>query len=293
MVYLAFAACCLIWGSTFLFISIGNDTVPPMWAATIRLVIAAPLLALIAFLVRAPFPRGRALRAAVLFGVFNFGINLALLYWGEQTVPSGIAAVFYATVPLSTGLIAAAMAVERLDLRKMLLAAVALGGVAVIFAGELSLAVPLAGLLAIFGAATAAALSTVILKQEPQSPLPANAVGSAVGAVICLAGSVLTGESRAIPEGAAAWIPILYLVVAGSLGAYVIYTWLVHHWAVTNAALVGVVVPVIAVLLGTVFRAERSAGATYAGAAIVLLAVLAALRLSARRSSVRDEATAA
>lgn len=283
MVYLVFVLCCLIWGSTFLFISVGNETVDPLWAATLRLVIAAPLLALMALITRAPFPKGRALRAAVLFGIFNFGINLSLLYWGELTVPSGIAAVFYATVPLSTGLFAAAFGVEALDPRKMLFAGLAVMGVAIIFAGELSFAVPFAGLLAILIAATAAGLSSVFLKQVPQAAIPANAVGSVVGAAICFAGSVLLGEHRTIPTTADAWIPILYLVVAGSLGAYVLFTWLVHHWAVTNATLVGVVVPVIAVALGIVFRSEQAAPATYLGAAVVLVSVFMAIRLTGAR----------
>src|SRR5437660_12899419 len=136
MPYLVFVGCCLIWGSTFLAIRIGNEAVPPIWAATIRLVLAAPLLTLLVLATRQRFPRGRDLRGALLFGVFNFGVNLSLLYWGERVVPSGIAAVLYATVPLSTALMAAALGVERLAPRKLGAAAFAIHGVAVIFAGE-------------------------------------------------------------------------------------------------------------------------------------------------------------
>src|SRR5688500_12685086 len=114
MVYVAFALCCLIWGSTFLAIRIGNETVAPVWAAAIRLALAMPALALLAFATRARWPRGAALQGAILFGLFNYGVNLALLYWGEQTVPSGIAAVFYATVSLSTALLAQLLCVYRM-----------------------------------------------------------------------------------------------------------------------------------------------------------------------------------
>jgi drug/metabolite transporter (DMT)-like permease len=95
MAYLVFIGCCLIWGSTFLAIRIGNEAVPPVWAATIRLALAAPLLAGLVLATRQRFPRGPALRGALLFGLFNFGVNLSLLYWGERVVPSGIAAVLY------------------------------------------------------------------------------------------------------------------------------------------------------------------------------------------------------
>ena len=279
MVYLAFALCCLIWGSTFLAIRIGNEAVAPIWAATLRLALATPALALLAWATRAHWPRGAALRGALLFGFFNYGVNLALLYWGEQTVPSGIAAVFYATVPLSTALLAPLFGIERLSPRKLAAATVAFVGVGVIFAGELSLDVPFAGLLAILGAATSAALSSVMLKRAPrQDTLPANAIAAAVGLPVCLIASVAIGESRVLPVTAAGWVPILYLVVAGSLGAYLLYTWLIKSWSVTNASYIGVVVPVVAVILGAIVKQERPAALTFVGAAIVIAAVVYALR---------------
>ena len=279
MPYLVFVGCCLIWGSTFLAIRIGNEAVPPVWAATIRLVLAAPLLTMLVLATRQRFPRGAALRGALLFGVFNFGVNLSLLYWGERVVPSGIAAVLYATVPLSTALIAAAMRVERLVARKVAAAIVAIVGVAIIFAGELRLDVPLEGLIAVFLAATAASLSSVFLKRTPQpSAFAANAVGAAAGAVVCVATSLMIGEDHALPNTLAGWWPIVYLTLAGSLGAYVLFTWLVQHWPVTNASMVGVVVPVLAVILGAVAKQEQRSPESYLGAAVVLIAVVVALQ---------------
>ena len=277
--YAAFAGCVLIWGSTFLAIRFGNEATPPVWAATIRLVLASALLFLIARIFRMPLPRGAALQGAALFGFFNFGVNFALLYSGEKTVPSGIAAVLFATVPLSTALLAAGFRVERLAARKLIAAVVAIAGVAVIFAGELGIAVPFAGLLTVFGGATAAAMSGVMLKRAPrQAAIPANAIGAAVGAVVCLGVSLALGEDHTIPSTAAAWFPILYLTLAGSLGAFVLFAWLVAHWSVTNASLIGVTVPIIAVILGAIVKGEQPAPLTYVGAAIVISAVLVALR---------------
>ncbi|MEP6693501.1 MAG: EamA family transporter [Chloroflexota bacterium] len=279
MAYLVFVGCCLIWGSTFLAIRIGNEAVPPIWAATLRLLLAAPLLAGLVLATRQRFPRGPALRGAALFGFFNFGLNLSLLYWGERVVPSGIAAVLYATVPLSTALIAAALGVERLVPRKLVAAVVAIVGVGIIFAGELKLDVPVEGLVAVFLAATAASISSVFLKKTPQpSAIAANAVGAAVGAVTCAVISVALGEDHALPTTLAAWWPIVYLTIAGSLGAYVLYTWLVQHWPVTNASMVGVVVPVLAVILGAVAKGEQRSPESYVGAVVVLVAVIVALQ---------------
>src|SRR2546428_5748949 len=179
MPYLVFVGCCLIWGSTFLAIRIGNEAVPPIWAATIRLVLAAPLLALLVLATRQRFPRGPALRGALLFGIFNFGVNLSLLYWGERVVPSGIAAVLYATVPLSTALIAAGMRVERLVARKVAAAIVAIVGVAIIFAGELRVGGPLGGLLAgFFGAAGGSPFGGFLQRTPPPAGHCADARGA-------------------------------------------------------------------------------------------------------------------
>lgn len=278
--YAAFIGCCLIWGSTFLAIRIGNQSLPPEWAATLRLMLAAPLLALIVTVRRDRWPRGGALQGALLFGIFNFGVNLGFLYWGERVVPSGIAAVLYATVPLSTSFVAAALGVEHLAARKVITALVAIAGVATIFAGEMRFDVPFEGLLAVFLAATAASLSSVLLKRAPAQPsvFATNAVGAAAGAVITLAASFVLGEDHALPTAFAAIWPVIYLTLAGSLGAYVLWTWLVGHWSVTNASYVGVVVPVIAVILGAVVLQETRSPETYVGAAIVLVAVVAALR---------------
>ena len=275
----AFVACASIWGSTFLAIRLGNEAIPPVWAATLRLALASVLLFAIAGVFRMPIPRGRALRGALLWGFFNLGVNMALLYIGETTVPSGISAVLYATVPLSTALLAASFGVERLVMRKLIAAVVAIAGVAVIFAGELGVAVPFAGLLTILGAATAAALANVLLKQAPkQQVIPLNAIGAGIGALFCLVISLVLGESHALPTTMAGWLPIFYLTIAGSLGAFVLWTWLVTHWTVGNASLVGVVVPCIAVILGGIVKGEQPAPLTYLGAAIVISAVLIALR---------------
>ena len=279
MTYVAFVAATLIWGTTFLFIRLGNDIVAPIWSAAIRLALAAALLTLISVVTRARFPRGDALKATLLFGFFNFGVNFALLYWGEVRVPSGVAAIFYASFPLTTGLLAAAFGLERLERRRTAVAVAALVGVVLIFGGELSVSVPALPLFGVFVAATASGLGNILLKRAPaQAVFPVNAIGSAVGAVVCLVTSIVVGEDHALPMSLQGWVPILYLTIAGSLGAYVIYTWLVNHWPATRASLVGVTAPVIAVIVGAVVKEERPSGLTLVGAGIVLGSVILGLR---------------
>ncbi|HYM81928.1 MAG TPA: EamA family transporter [Candidatus Limnocylindria bacterium] len=276
--YTAFAGCALIWGSTFLFISIGNDTVPPLWAAALRLAVAAAILWLVGLLTRQPLPRGAALRAAIGYGVFQFGGNLSLLYWGETVVPSGLAAVIFATVPLSTALIGRAFGLERLSRGKVGAALIAMAGVAIMFSGERA-STRWLPTLAILIATWLACVGVFILKRGPrQAAIGANAVGSVVGFVVCLLLSWLLGEPHALPSGAAAIVPILYLAVAGSVGAFVIYTWLINRWPVSRASYIAVVIPIVAVALGVLVRGERLHAASVIGSVVVLLGVIAGLR---------------
>jgi drug/metabolite transporter (DMT)-like permease len=277
--WLAFAACGAIWGSTFLVISIGNDAVAPVWAATLRLLLAALLLFAVSLVRRVSLPRGRQLHAALGYGVMQFGVNFPLLYWGETIVPSGVSAVVYATIPLSSAIMARSFGLERLTVNRLVGAAVALVGVAVLFSSSFRGHVALPGLVAIFIGATAAGLGTILLKRAPtQDPFAANAVGCTVGAVMAGAASFLLREPHSFPSTFAAAWPIVYLAIAGSLGAYVIMSWLIGHWPVTRTAYVTVIVPVIALGLGALLRQERLTLPALAGAALVLVGLLVGVR---------------
>jgi len=276
--YGAFAGMCLIWGTTFLAIRIGSEAVPPLWGATMRLALAAVLNLIIALLTRARWPRGSALRGIALFGFLNLGLNFALLYWGEKTVPSGIAAVFYATVPLSTAFFAALLGVHPLERSHLFAAVVGLLGVAVIFSSELRWGTPAVPLLLVFSAATVASLAGVILKRvPPHSSFVVNAIGAAIGVGVCLTASTILGEPHHLPRSAAAWGPILYLTVAGNLGAYILYTWLLSQWKVTTVSIGALIIPVLAVVAGALVRRESPAPGAYLGAALVLLGVSVSL----------------
>ena len=279
--YGAFAGASLIWGTTFLFIAISNEIVAPLWGATLRLVLASAGLLGMAVLTRATFPRGKGLRDVALYGVMGFGLNLPLLYWGQQTVPSGMTAVVFATAPLQTALYARVAGLERIDRVKLVAAVMGVVGVAIIFSGQLGVGVPLAGLIAVLLASTTAAWGSVFLRRAgKQSPWAVNAIAAPIGAVICVGISRLLGERWNMPATAGEWLPIVYLAILGSGGAFVLYAWLLGRWGPTNASFIGVVVPVIALIMGAIFRAEFPPLISYAGAAVVIAAVVLALTRS-------------
>lgn len=270
----SFAAMCLIWGSTYLVIRIGTDTVPPVWSAVLRLAIAAPLYALIAFATRSRWPRGFALRAALVYGFLNYGVDFALLYRGELEVSSGTAAILFATIPLTTALAAAWARIQPLRAREVLGALIGLAGVACVFSGELARGGPPLALAAIFVAAVAGALSGVALKMAPpQSTWTANALGATVGLGVCCAVSLALGEQWTLPHGLAGWGPILYLVAAGNLVAYALFGWLITKWTVTRVNAMTLIIPLIAVSLGALIRSESIGSGAIVGALLVLAGV--------------------
>lgn len=284
----AFTVMCLVWGSTFLVIRVGNDTAPPLWAATLRLLLASTLLAIIAAARRIPYPSRATLAGVVPFGILNLGVGLSCLYWGEARVSSGTAALFFATLPLITGFLAAAVGLHALDRLKTVAAVGGLAGVALIFTGEISLGAPPLRLAAVAFSVFLSSLATVLLKRAPAAPaITTNVVACLIGAAICFLWSVLQGEARALPASLAEWWPILYLALAGNLVAYVLYTWLLTQWTATTLAVSALITPVLAVMLGAAARGEALAPLSVGGAALVLASVAATLFVAGHRGRAR------
>ena len=275
--WLAFALCCSIWGSTFLFIRMSNGSLPPVWGAALRLSIATVLFALLGLLLRRPWPARHALPATLLYGAVNFGVSLPLLYWGEQRVPSGLASVMYATIPLTTALFARAVGMEPLRPRILVAAVIAIGGVALLFSSRLGGEMDLAHLVVVALAATSAGMSGVLLKRAPHTdPFTTNVWAHGVGALLCLIASRGLGEVPALPHGRD-WWPLAYLAVVGSIGAFTTFTWLIRRWPVTRMSFSAVIIPLVALMLGIVVLHERPGMTAILGATVVLTAVLIGL----------------
>jgi drug/metabolite transporter (DMT)-like permease len=282
----AFVGCAAIWSSTFLAIRVGNDGFPAVWACTLRLAIAAVALNLIVFSAGRGWPTGRALKAACGYGFLEFGVSLPLLYWGERVVSSGLAAVLYAITPISAMLGAKALGTEDWSRARLVAAVIAVGGVGIIFWRQLSGGGSMVGMLSITGAVCAGSVAPVVLQRGPrQGSMGVNAVGTLVALPMAFLFSVLLGEQHPLPRSPNQYFPILYLALASSVIAFGLFAWLVNHWKVTTVAFLGVIVPVMAVVLGAVFRHEIFEPGAMVGAIVVLAAVAAAIRSEAPSST--------
>ena len=261
-----------------------NRELAPLWGAGLRFALAALLLFGYVAIRRLPVPRGRALLGAALFGFFNFGASFALYYWGLQHVHAGLGQTILAIVPLATLLIAATIGQERLRAANVMGTILALIGVALMSSAPLQRDLPVTRVLAVLGAAFCFAQAAVIVRRFPRvHPAMLNAVGMATGAIFLLAGSLVRGEPRVLPNYMDTWIALAYAIPVGSVAVFVLYATVLRYWPASRASYGFVSVPVVAIVLGAWLDNETINVGHVAGTVVVLIAVyFGALRPQAR-----------
>ncbi len=277
---------CLIWGSTWLFIKLGLEALPPITFAGIRFVIASLILFVIVKVRRLSLPRNRAdWIMLVVTGVLSFSLNYASVFWGEQYISSGLAALLQATIP-AFGLVFAHFSLpgEQLTPGKIFGVVMGIAGVGVVFSNQLSFAGSraLAGSAAIVVGAACAAAANVLVKKHGAKLDPAVIAGGQMvfGLVpLLIFGLTLEGNPFRFHWTRMAVIALLYLATVGSVAAFLLYYWLVQHMDVTKTMLVALVTPVVAVILGMLVLNEQLNWRTFAGGAMIISGIgLIALR---------------
>ena len=171
-----FVAGALLAGGNGVSIRFSNRELPPLWGAGLRFSLAAALLLVVMAVLRLPFPHGRALTGALLYGALNFGAAFALAYYALVRLHAGLGQTLLALVPLATLLLAVAQRQERLRLAAVIGTLLALVGVAVISQGPVAGSVPLGSLLASLASAVCIAQAAVLVRQFPAvHPVTMNA----------------------------------------------------------------------------------------------------------------------
>jgi drug/metabolite transporter (DMT)-like permease len=271
---------CGIWGSTWLFIKLGLEDLPPLTFAGIRFVIACAIILSIIRIRGLHLPRARAdwILLAVT-GILSFGLNYGLVFWGEQHISSGLAALLQATLP-AFGLVFAHFHLPGERLSWARIGGVVLGvcGVAVVFSNQLAVAgrQALAGCVALILSAAFAAYSNVLVKAHGKNLNPAILAAGQMffGLLLLLAvGIPLEGNPFRFHWTPMAVIAMLYLAVVGSVIAFLLYYWLVLNMDVTNSMLIALVTPVVAVVLGMLVLNEEFGWRTLAGGAMIILGI--------------------
>jgi drug/metabolite transporter (DMT)-like permease len=274
----------LVWGSTWLVIRTGLEDLPPLFAAAVRFVVAAAVMALLVPLLRAREGGDRPPFSVVLSqAVFQFAGNFALVYWCETVIPSGLVSVLWATYPLMMALTGHFLTrSERLQGRQWFGLVLAFAGVAALFATDIASAGPRAvvmGLLLLLGP-LGVTYSTVLIKRKAagSSSLILNRDSMALGAVLLLILSALFERESTVRPTRGAVFSVLYLAVFGSVITFGAYLWLLRTVPAYRLSLVSYITPVIALLLGTVLADEPFGATTAFGALLALGGVALTLR---------------
>ncbi len=281
-VLLAFFAIYVLWGTTFLAIRIAVQEVPPLFAAGARFFVAGAVLYGFMRLKGRRGPTASQWRSLALVGLLMFVAEYGPLFWAEKYVPSGIASVLEATLPLIT------MAIEVWVFRRHrfqwpLLAAILLGffGVAMLLFhnGEQNFGV--LPCLAILAGATAWSLGSVLNRSLdlPESLPLTSGAAMALGGGMLLVLSASFGELHPFPHVSmrAVWA-VLYLIVCGSLLGFTAFVWLLARMPATRVASHAYVNPVVAVALGYFVAGETITTKTLIGTTLVLASVVLILR---------------
>lgn len=280
---LAFAIIYLVWGSTFLAIRIGVLEVPPFLFAAMRFLAAGIVLYGWTMARGERSPSARQWLSISVSALLIFVVDYGLVFWSEQRVPSGLTAVMLATIPACMALSEIViLRTQKLTVRLALALLIGLGGVAVLTSHSLSLPgapIETTGAVALIFAAMGWSVASALSRKLP---LPASKAVSS-GAQMLAGGAMLgllaaaTGEFRNFHPSAvsrAAWLSLLYLIVAGSIIAFTAYVWLIHHESPTKVGTYAYVNPVVAVLLGYFGAGEPLGARTILGTAFVLFSVL-------------------
>ena len=283
----------VVWGSTYFGIAIAIESIPPFIMATIRFAIAGAIL--LAFdLLRPPearhWPTRRQLLDSAIVGGLLLGIGNGFVSFGEQTVPSGIAAILIAMMPLWFALLGWLYLRQRLP--RIVVGAIALGfvGTALLVwpSGEGSNQFDPLGILILFLAPLGWAHGSIYSANRaklPPSPLTASGLQMLAGAGVTMIEALIVGEpGRFDPSriSAESVLAIAYLVVFGSMLAYTAYGWLLKNAPLSLVGTYAYVNPVVAVALGTVFLHEPISPRTIVAAAIILVAVAIVITARAR-----------
>jgi len=293
---LAFAIIYFVWGSTFLAIRVGVHEVPPFLLAAMRFLVAGLVLYGWMIAQGEPSPNSHQWLSAFLLAFLIFVLDYGLLFWAEQRVPSGIAAVMMATIPVFMALSEIViLGTQRLTVRLVLALLTGIAGVAALTFRSTNLGnlggspIDTRGALAlVFGAVSWSVASSLSRKLPlPPSKVMSSGTQMLAGGVMLSLSAAALGEFHSfhpLTVSLKAWGALFYLIVAGSIIGFTAYVWLIHHESPTKVGTYAYVNPLVAVLLGYFLAGEAIGLRTVLGTLFILASVLTITTMPEKKS---------
>jgi drug/metabolite transporter (DMT)-like permease len=280
----------LVWGSTYLAIKWADESLPPFPMLCLRFALAGGLLFAWCARKGLPRPTRRQWRDAAIVGTLLASCGNGGVAWAETRIDSGLAALIVAVIPLWIALLDRLFLGARLTLRGWIGIGVGLVGVAFLVDPAGASSRDLLAAVVVLGGSLAWAVGTIYATRAERTDDPLLGISMqmlAGGAVLALMGA---GQWSRVDPGAVSaksWFGLVYLVSVGSILAYSVYGWLLHHAPPSLVATYAYVNPVVAVLLGTLIDDEPLSARTLGGGAVIVVAVM--LIITAKPRAVADE----
>jgi drug/metabolite transporter (DMT)-like permease len=280
LVWTLYAACVLVWSSTWVVIAVGLADIAPFFGAGIRFSLAGVGLLAVAA------ATGRSLRTDVVLsatvGLLPFATTYGLIYWAEQYVTSGLTSVLFGVLPLYVALLAAAtLPEEPLRARLLLGVGIALAGLVIAFSESLDLGegehTALAAL-AVILSPLASAIGNVAIKKRGArlDPLVMNGWAMLGGGLVLLAVSAPTEDWGATVWSFASLGSILYLAALGTGFTFVTLTVLLRELPAVTVSFISMIIPFGALALGALVRDEQVTALAVGGALLVVAGIAVA-----------------
>jgi drug/metabolite transporter (DMT)-like permease len=257
-------------------IKIGLETMTPLIGAGLRFSVASTILFALIMIRRVKIPWNRSERwFYVVVSLTSFSVPFALVYWGEQFIPSGLTSIIFGIYPFMVALFSFLfLPNEKITVWKI--SGIVLGfiGVFAIFSNDMTTSNPHAlwGMGAVLLSAILQGYSVIVIKRHGHSihPFAITFVPMLIGATILLSAGLLFEDLSKIRFTTHALLAILYLGVFGSVLTFVSYFWLLKRVEAVFLSLTAFITPIIAVILGVLILGEELSPRIFVGAAFVL-----------------------
>ncbi|MBA4167698.1 MAG: EamA family transporter [Chitinophagaceae bacterium] len=270
--YLALLVVCIVWGTTYLALRIGVMTFPPFLFSAFRQIIAGTLLLIVLLIMKGKIVISKKdLIRQIVPGILMIALGNGVIAWSEKYIPSGLAALIVSVMPLYVILINYVVGVKKQAMNKQIIFGLLLGGVGVVLIFKDNLAdlgnrAYLTGVIVAFISCFCWAAGTVYTKQRPsQANSFVNAAVQFVsGGIVLFIGSIFLDDwSQMAAVSANSLLALAYLILFGSIAAYVCYLYALKHLPSGLASVYAYINPFIAIILGFLVLNERTTWITW------------------------------
>jgi len=281
-IFLIYALICFIWGSTWLAIRFGLESLTPLFSAGIRFTIASGFILILMKIQSVSLQTDKvSLRLYFMMAFFSFVIPFGLVYWAEQFVPSGMAAVLFAVYPFSIVIFSYfRMPAESINIFKITGIILGFAGILIIFSDSFTSNITdyLLGMFAVVLSGIMQAWIAISIKKfgHHLHSLSMNFIPMIVAGISLLIIGYLTEDLSYTRIDSNAVLSVLYLAFFGSVITFTSFYWLLKRVNIVILSLIAFITPIVALILGFIVYDEELSARHFIGSAMVLLGVLAA-----------------